>query len=243
MRIAFLCPPVPGHLNPMTTLARELQSRHHDVVFINLPDAEPLVRAAGLHFIPCCEKEFPAGSLDERVRQLGKLAGEDCVRLTVKGIAARTELMLDVLPGILAAAGVDGIVLDAYDFYREVIPMSLGMPYVHVSNALHFDYSGYTPLGVYDWPHETTSEALVRNRNGVSKFTQMLARANGAAKAYAERRGLKVDWRDPSFTISRLAWLTQPPKEFDFESGHWPTQFYHTGPFHNGTGRIDAQFP
>jgi UDP:flavonoid glycosyltransferase YjiC (YdhE family) len=36
MRIGFLSLPVPGHLNPMTTLAGKLQSRGHDVVFMSL---------------------------------------------------------------------------------------------------------------------------------------------------------------------------------------------------------------
>jgi hypothetical protein len=30
--------------------------------------------------------------------------------------------------------------------------------------------------------------------------------------------GLKIDWENPEATISKLAWLTQTPKEFDFES-------------------------
>jgi UDP:flavonoid glycosyltransferase YjiC (YdhE family) len=37
----------------MTTLARKLQSRGHDVVFISLPDGEAAARAAGLAFLPC----------------------------------------------------------------------------------------------------------------------------------------------------------------------------------------------
>jgi zeaxanthin glucosyltransferase len=41
----------------MTTLARALQPRNHDVVFMALPDAEPSVRAANLAFVPSCE--FP----------------------------------------------------------------------------------------------------------------------------------------------------------------------------------------
>ncbi len=227
----------------MTTLARELQSRNHHVVFISLLDTEPFVRAAGLTFVPCCETEFPAGSLSERLRQLGKLTGEECVRLTVKGIAARTEAMLNSLPATFASAGVDAVVLDSYEIFREVIPMSLDMPYVHVSNALHFDYSGYTPMCVYDWRHETTPEALARNRKGVANFVQMFTQANTGVRAHAERIGLKVDWQNPSTTISKLAWLTQTPKEFDFESSHWPPQFYHTGPFHDGAGRIDTDFP
>ena len=43
--------------------------------------------------------------------------------------------------------------------------------------------------------------------------------------------------------MSDLAWLTQTPKEFDFESPHWPSQFHYTGPFHDGLGRIKSDFP
>jgi hypothetical protein len=43
MKIAFLGVRVPGHLNPMTTLARKLKGRGHDVVFLSMPDTEPFV--------------------------------------------------------------------------------------------------------------------------------------------------------------------------------------------------------
>jgi hypothetical protein len=39
--------------------------------------------------------EFPVRSISERSPQLGKLTGEECVRLTVESIAARTEAMLN----------------------------------------------------------------------------------------------------------------------------------------------------
>jgi zeaxanthin glucosyltransferase len=65
----------------MTTLARKVQSRGHDVVFISLPDGESSVRAAGLSFLPCAAKEFPAGSLNQRLRWLSKLQGEEAHRL------------------------------------------------------------------------------------------------------------------------------------------------------------------
>jgi zeaxanthin glucosyltransferase len=38
MKIGFISLPVTGHLNPMTALARKLQSRNHEVVFIGVPD-------------------------------------------------------------------------------------------------------------------------------------------------------------------------------------------------------------
>jgi UDP:flavonoid glycosyltransferase YjiC (YdhE family) len=33
MKIGFICPTVPGHLNPMTALARHLQARNHERSF------------------------------------------------------------------------------------------------------------------------------------------------------------------------------------------------------------------
>lgn len=50
-------------------------------------------------------------------------------------------------------------------------------------------------------------------------------------------------WDDAGSTLSNLAWISQTPKEFDFESSHWPPQFHHTGPFHDGKGRGPVDFP
>ena len=227
----------------MSVLARQLQSRNHEIVFMCLPDTEPFVRAAGLSFLPCCENEFPIGSVDEYVRGIGTRQGEEALQLSIDACAVITNALFDSFPAMVKAVGVDALVLDTYLFYAELLPISLGLPYVHVSNALHFDYSGYTPLPVYDWPHETRPENLDRNREGVSNFLNIIRRANGGARAYAERVGLKIDWDNPQATISKLAWLTQTPKEFDFDSPHWPSQLHHTGPFHDGAGRIDLEFP
>jgi UDP:flavonoid glycosyltransferase YjiC (YdhE family) len=32
MKVGFICINLPGHLNPMTALARQLQARNHEVV-------------------------------------------------------------------------------------------------------------------------------------------------------------------------------------------------------------------
>ena len=227
----------------MTALARKLQSREHDVVFISMPDGEASVRAAGLTFLPCGVKEYPLGSLKERLRWLSKLQGEEALQATLQNVAVRTEAMLNSLPAILTEAGVEGVVLDTVLFYAELAPMSLGMPYTHVADALHFDYSGYTPLCFYDWPHEATPAARARNRKGVGLFFERLESTIAVAKAFAKRTGIKVDWDDPSATISKLAWITQTPRAFDFESAHWPSEFHYTGPFHDGAGRIEVGFP
>jgi len=243
MKIGFISFPVPGHFNPMSALARQLQSRNQDVVMFSLPVGESLARAANLPFVPFGEKEFPAEHSSEVIGTVSRLKGEEGLRFTVNAIAAATEVKWRTLPNLLSSTGIDALVVDNYDFYGEIIPMRLGMPYAIVSNALHFDYSGYTPLCVYDWAHENTPEARKRNRQGVSKFTQMLICSNAEVIAQAEKAGIKANWDDPSSLFSDRPWITQCPREFDFESSHWPDQFHYAGPFHDGKGRLDFPFP
>jgi zeaxanthin glucosyltransferase len=243
MKIGFISLSVPGHFNPMSAVARKLQSRNHDVVVFSLPVMELFARAANLPFIPFGEKEFPIEHSSEVVGTLSRLKGEEALQFTVSAVAQVMKVRWRELPRLLSANGIDALVLDDYDFYSEVVPMCLGMPYAILANAFHFDYSGYTPLCVYGWAHENTSEARQRNRQGVSKFTQMLIRSNAELIAEVERAGIKPNWEDPSSLFSDRPWITQCPREFDFESSHWPKQFHYAGPFHDGEGRPELSFP
>jgi zeaxanthin glucosyltransferase len=244
MRIGFVSLPVPGHLNPMTTLARKLQSRGHDVVFISVADVAPFVEAAGLPFVPCSEAAYPAGSLGKLVRRLSELSGEDALHFTVNSMMkGYTKSLFESLPDTLSKAGVDGIVLDQYQPYVELIPMHLRMPFVHVSNALHVDYTGRTPICFVDWPYKTGVDARARNIEGVRRARILLEPVTAVAQAYAREVGLSVDWNNPHATLSPLAWVTQCPREFDFGCAPDFPQFQYAGPFHDGRGRMDFGFP
>ena len=244
MRIGFLSLPVPGHLNPMTALARKLQSRGHDVVFMSLADVAPFVEAAGLPFVPCSETAYPAGSLGKLVRRLSELSGEEALHFTVNAMMkGYTASLFESLPDTLSKAGVDGIVLDQYQPYVELIPMHLRMPFVQVSNALHVDYTGRTPICFVDWPYETGVDALARNMEGVRRARRLLEPVTAVAQAYAKEVGLSVDWNNPHSTLSPLAWVTQCPREFDFGCAPDFPQFHYAGPFHDGRGRMDFDFP
>jgi zeaxanthin glucosyltransferase len=233
MKLGFICPNAAGHLNPMTALARQLQARNHDVVFLYLSDA------AGLPFVPGPGKD----DIHETVAEVSKLEGEEALKFGMSWLMTQTETILKSLPGIVQANRVDALVIDTVQFYAELGAMQLGMPYIHVSAAMYHDYTGATPLCHYDWPHQTTPAALARNREGVAKFVKLMESGNAGIRAYAESVGLKIDWEDPGSTLSPLASLTQVPRAFDFESSHWPSSFHHTGPFHDGKGRKEVDFP
>ena len=233
MKVGFICLDLPGHLNPMSALARQLQARNHEVVLLYSSGA------AGLPFVPGPEKDH----INESLPEISKKQGQDALQLSVRALLTQTEAILKSLPAIVKANGIDALIIDKVQFYAELGAMQLGMPYVHVSNGVHHDFSDYTPLCVYGWPHETTPAALARNREGVAKWANLLESVNEGIKAHARSVGLKIDWNNLDSTLSPLASITQVPRAFDFESSHWPSQFHHTGPFHNGKGREKVDFP
>jgi zeaxanthin glucosyltransferase len=244
MKIGFVSMPVAGHLNPMTALARRLQSRGHEVVFIGFPDVEPFARAAGLDFVPYCEKEFPAGSIAELYRPVSKLHGLEVTRWTTRERSGEIfRAASEHLPQKLAETGVKALVIDTIHSFLQLVPMSLGMPFAQVWNILHIDLSGATPPCFFSWPHETTPRALARNAEGVKTALEIFAPVRQVAVEYAGKVGLSIDWSNPTAIMSKLAVITQTPKEFDFPGIPWPAQFQYAGPLHDSEGRRRIPFP
>src|ERR1700760_2093679 len=113
VKIGFLSLPITGHLNPMAALGRKLQSRGHEIVFIGVPDIEPVVRAADLDFVPFCENEYPPGSTAKSWGGVAKLQGLDVVRYTVRELRpGLIKASLAHLPGKIAETGGNALVLD-----------------------------------------------------------------------------------------------------------------------------------
>ena len=79
-RIGILSFSSPGHFYPLTALGRRLRSRGHEVVYFQVADLEPPIRAAGLVFRQIGGEDFPPGSLRARDEELGQLKGRAALR-------------------------------------------------------------------------------------------------------------------------------------------------------------------
>src|SRR5260221_2645731 len=71
--------------------------------------------------------------------------GQSALEFAIRSVARGLESSFRNLPQTLLEARVDALVLDQVDYGLGLVPMHLGIPYVHISNALHLDYSGNTP--------------------------------------------------------------------------------------------------
>jgi zeaxanthin glucosyltransferase len=172
MKVAFLSLPLTGHLNPMAALARKLQSRGHEVVFIGVPDIERVVRAADLDFALFCENEFPPGSVAKNYGGVANLHGLDVLRYTARELTpGLVKAALEHLPGKIAESGVNALVLDTAYRFLELVPMHLRLPYVQIWNILHFDFSGSTPIALYSWQIDKEQRMKVSNSKGIANQT------------------------------------------------------------------------
>ena len=243
-RIGFVSMPFMGHLNPMSALARILQSRGHDVIFIGIPDVGPIVHAANLKFASYCEKEFPKGSIAEAFAPVARLHGMEALQFISKKIVPSLDTAaLENLTGRLAETGVQALVLDMGHRFLGLVPMSLNIPYVQIWNGLHIDGSGSTAPPFVSWPYEATPEARARNIEILKRVGAIVSPIFEVAKPFAQRTGLQIDWSKPTTTDSRLAIITQTPKEFDLPGFPAPANFIYAGPFHDGDGREKVSFP
>lgn len=247
MKIGFISMPLTGHLNPMIALARKLQSRGHQIVFIGVPDAGSAIRAAGLNFISWCEEEFPAGSCASALAPVAKLQGTEAIHWTIQGAGrAFFQAASKYLPRTLADTGIEALVLDTIHMYLEVVPISLGLPYAHVWAILNIDFSGATLPSVLSGPYEDSPVGRARNLDGLkNSHNAFFGLVQPLAEEYAERIGLRLDWSNPPITISRQAAVivSQTPEEFDLPGISWPPQFHYTGPFLDEDGREAIPFP
>jgi zeaxanthin glucosyltransferase len=244
MKIGFVSMPLSGHLNPMTALARKLQSRGNEVVFFGVPDVEPFARAAGLDFVPYGETEYPVGSIEKVYGSVAKMRGFEVVRHSCVNLKpGLTRVALDYLPEKLATTGVEALVIDTIHFFVELVPLSMSIPYIHIWNILHLDYSGATPPSIFSGSFDCSLEGLARNAENLREMGAILGPLVKVAKSYAEKVGLSINWNDPAATISKVAVLTQTPREFDFPGIPWPPQFHYAGPFHDDEGRAHVDFP
>jgi zeaxanthin glucosyltransferase len=137
-------------------------------------------------------------------------------------------------------------VLDTIHLYLEVVPMSLGIPYAHVWAILNIDFSGSTPPSVVPGLYEDTSAGRTRNSDDLKKNDNaFFGLVQPLAEEYAERAGLKLNWSDPTATVSRqaVAIVSQTPKEFDLPGIPWPPEFHYAGPFFDDVGREPIPFP
>src|SRR5258707_14856308 len=135
-RIGILSLSSPGHFYPLTALGRRLQSRGHEVVYVQVADLERPIRAAGLEFRQIGREDFPPGALRARDEEVSQLKGLAALRCGLRGIKRKAMMLFRDAPAAIRDEGVDSLIIDQIEMAGGTVADHLGIPFVSVAPPL-----------------------------------------------------------------------------------------------------------
>jgi len=242
-RIGILSFPSPGHYYPITALGRRLQSRGHEVVYFQVADLEPPIRAAGLEFHPIGQADFPLGKIRDLDEQLGKLKGFAALRFTLDRFNQSAKMIFRDAPAACRDRGIDALLIDQVETSGGSVAEYLGLPFISVGLALPINIDASVPFSAYPWLHGLGPASRIRNWLG-NKFFELTITSSLQRTINEQRQawGLKP-LRGINAFFSELAQVVQLPAALELSGRRVPPHFHYTGPWTDATGRAPVDFP
>jgi zeaxanthin glucosyltransferase len=241
-RIGILSFSSPGHYYPLTALGRRLQSRGHEVVYFQVADLEPPIRAAGLEFHQIGRDDFPKGAIRARDEELGKLEGLAALRCGLRGINLKAKMLFRDAPAAIRDEGVDSLIVDQIEMAGGTVADHLGLPFVSVAAALPINLGPNVPPVNIPWLHRTGVLARLRNRLGNAAtewtFSGVVQTINRQRRTWGLRPA-----RNLNSLFSGLAQVAQLPAALELPGRRLPPHVHHTGPWTDAAGRAPVDFP
>jgi MGT family glycosyltransferase len=241
-RIGILSFPSPGHFYPLTALGRRLQSRGHEVVYFQVADLEPPIRAAGLKFRQIGREDFPPGSIRAQDEELGKLKGLAGLRCALRRLTRSATMVFRDAPAAIRDEGVDALVVDQVEMAGGTVAEHLGLPFVSAAAALPINLDASVPFVSLPWSHGFSRATRIRNRLGNGFIERISSAVLGTINRQRRVWGL-LPARGVNALFSKLTQVAQLPAALELPGRRVPPHFHYTGPWTDGNGRAPVDFP
>lgn len=239
-KIAIVCPPLPGHLNPMFTLGRALAKRGHEVSVFNIPALEPNVRSQGLGFQAV--GTIHGAALGESIREMGEKQGLASLRFAVRCARQLTQILCEELPELLRGSGIELVIADQNEPAGGSVAERLGLPFINVCPSLPLNREPDIPPPFLPWRYRPTILGRFRNRIGYGLSDLLIAPINETLNRFRRSWGLRPV-RTPNDTFSERAQLCQMVPELDFPRRALSASFHYLGPFYDAGPSAAPPFP
>jgi MGT family glycosyltransferase len=240
--IGTICPRLTGHLNPMTTLCRELQRRGHRVIFYQAPMAAEKIRARGFEVRCFGEKEY---SLEEDLKNqqvLATLSGYKAFRYTRDSIIRAIGVVIRQVPALLRDDRIELMLVDQVSMGAGTASELAGVPFLSICNALMVNRDELAPPFFTSWRYRADWIGRLRNWAGytfLETFSRPLLRTLNELR---RENGLALFDR-MSQEHSKLGQIAQQPRVFEFPRRSIPENVHFTGPWHDPSARPAVEFP
>jgi zeaxanthin glucosyltransferase len=237
----IICPPYPGHLNPLSALGRELQSRGHRTTILQVSDLETKVRAEGLEFYPIGEAIYQPGSLAASFKQLTQYSEIEALRYSVDFCRHITEIICQDAPTAIQAIGIEALLVDQLEPVGQSVAQALDLPFVCISSGQTIHRRSDVPPFFTPWGYSNTGWANLRNAVAYQILDRSCRPILRVINHYRQQ------WKLPPYrkiyeSIATLAHISQQPADFEFPLPNMPNHFHYTGPFRNSSPQ-STSFP
>src|SRR3954469_24970560 len=240
--IGAICPNLPGHLNPLTTLCSELQRRGHRVIFYQAPLAAEQIRSRGFEVRCFGEKEYsPEEDLKNR-QLLATLSGFKALRHTRNRIIWAVGLVIRQVPAMLQEDNVEMMLVDQVSMGAGTASEMAGVPFLTICNALMVNGDELPPPFFTSWPYRTDWIGRLRNWAGYT-FLESFGRPLLRTLNELRRENGLAQFDRMSQEHSNLGQIAQQPREFEFPRRSIPENLHFTGPWHDPSARPAVEFP
>ena len=228
-RIGIFCPPVPGHMNPMKVVAREMMARGHRVMFFGFADMRSRL-PEDLAFVPFGEEERPVGSLQPFLDRLSRLDGIPSMRELIHDYADIAGVIFRHLPAALERDRPDAMIIDQLEYAACLVARALRLPFANVTNALPFNSEPAVPPPMFPWDYDPSPHGVQRNLAAYRGLQFIRHPLVSVLQQNAQRLGLE-SFRSLDQTWSNRCQLSQCVQGFDFPRRNLPRVFHYVGPF------------
>lgn len=237
----IICPPYPGHLNPLSALGRELQSRGHKVTFLQIPDLATKVESEGLNFYPIGESSYQPGTMKQTFIQLAKFSEVEALKYSVKFCQEMAEMICRDAPKAISEIGIEFLLVDQLEIVGETVAEGLGLPFVCISSGQTIHRRADVPPFFMPWSYENTWWAKWRNQVAYYILDRSCQPILQVINSYRNR------WKLPPYhhiyaSNARLAHISQQPATFDFPIPNLPQHLHYVGPLRNAAPK-SVSFP
>jgi MGT family glycosyltransferase len=240
--IGTICPYIPGHLNPFTTLCRELQRRGHRVIFYQTPLAAERIRARGFEVRCFGEKEYSPEETLKNQQVLATLSGYKAFRHTRDSIIRGIGVIIRQVPAMLREDNVELMLVDQVSMGGGTASELAGMPFLTICDALMVNRDELAPPFFTNWAYRSDRIGRLRNWAGNTFFEAfgrpLLRTLNDLRREHGVR-----PFEHMSQEHSKLGQIAQQPAEFEFPRRSLPENVHFTGPWHDPSSRPAVEFP
>lgn len=228
----IICPPYPGHLNPLSALGRELQSRGHRATILQISDLETKVRSEGLEFYPIGQKIYQPGSLAASFKQLTQYSEIEALRYSVGFCRHITEIICQDAPAAIQTLGIEALLVDQLEPVGQSVAQALDLPFVCISSGQTIHRRSDVPPFFTPWNYSKAGWARLRNAIAYQILDRSCQPILRIINRYRRAWGL-TPYPKIYESIAQLAHISQQPFALEFPLVNPPSHFHYTGPFRN----------